>query len=136
MRQPQVCDHSGGRFGMVTHHWWGNKFCKRTAKTHTSANLRSAEIRPAAGTAFLRGGRVEQSGPQADKRPESGVGVPFIAVTSRVLAIHRNEPTSSAEEGSVSALVPDEVRLAHARRFAALGAHAVECDVRSRPEPY
>src|SRR5215471_6162174 len=33
MRQPevckhQVCDHCGGRFGMVTHRWWGNKFCK------------------------------------------------------------------------------------------------------------
>jgi hypothetical protein len=30
MRQPevckhQVCDHCGGRFGMVTHRWWGNK---------------------------------------------------------------------------------------------------------------
>jgi hypothetical protein len=37
MRQPQVCkhqvcDHCGGRFGMVTHRWWGNKFCKRTCK--------------------------------------------------------------------------------------------------------
>jgi hypothetical protein len=37
MRQPQVCkhqvcDHCGGRFGMVTHRRWGNKFCKRTCK--------------------------------------------------------------------------------------------------------
>ena len=37
MRQPQVCKHRvcdpcGGRFGMVTHRWWGNKFCKRTCK--------------------------------------------------------------------------------------------------------
>jgi hypothetical protein len=37
MRRPQVCkhqvcDHCGGRFGMVTHRWWGNKFCKRTCK--------------------------------------------------------------------------------------------------------
>ena len=37
MRQPevckhQVCDHCGGRFGMVTHRWWGDKFCKRTCK--------------------------------------------------------------------------------------------------------
>ncbi|SRR6266550_1173041 len=37
MRQPQVCkhqvcDHCGGRFGMVTHRWWGNKFCKRACK--------------------------------------------------------------------------------------------------------
>jgi transposase InsO family protein len=24
----QVCNHCGGRFGMVTHRWWGNKFCK------------------------------------------------------------------------------------------------------------
>jgi len=28
----QVCDYCGGRFGMVTHRWWGNKFCKRTCK--------------------------------------------------------------------------------------------------------
>jgi hypothetical protein len=37
MRQPQVCkhqvcDHCGGRFGMVTHRWCGNKFCKRACK--------------------------------------------------------------------------------------------------------
>jgi hypothetical protein len=48
---------------MVTHDWWGNKFCKRTAKTHTSANLRSAEIRSAAGTAFLRGGELSRAAP-------------------------------------------------------------------------
>ncbi len=28
----QVCDYCGGRFGMVTHRWWGDKFCKRTCK--------------------------------------------------------------------------------------------------------
>jgi hypothetical protein len=26
------CDHCGGRFGMVTHRWWGKKFCKRACK--------------------------------------------------------------------------------------------------------
>jgi hypothetical protein len=26
----QVCHHCGGRFGLVTHRWWGKKFCKRT----------------------------------------------------------------------------------------------------------
>ena len=31
-RKHQRCDHCGGRFGMVTHRWWGNKFCKRTCK--------------------------------------------------------------------------------------------------------
>jgi hypothetical protein len=30
--KPQVCDHCGGRCGMVMHRWWGNKFCKRTRK--------------------------------------------------------------------------------------------------------
>jgi hypothetical protein len=38
---PKVCDHCGGRFGMVTHHWWGNKFCKRTCK---DAHLRALAI--------------------------------------------------------------------------------------------
>jgi hypothetical protein len=28
----QVCDQCGGRFGLVTHRWWGNKFCKRTCR--------------------------------------------------------------------------------------------------------
>jgi hypothetical protein len=28
----QVCDHCGGSFGMVTHRWWGNKFCKQACK--------------------------------------------------------------------------------------------------------
>jgi hypothetical protein len=31
-RKPLVCDRCGGRFGMVTHRWWGNKFCKRSCK--------------------------------------------------------------------------------------------------------
>ena len=28
----QVCAHCGGRFGLVTHRWWRNKFCKRTCR--------------------------------------------------------------------------------------------------------
>jgi hypothetical protein len=28
----QGCDHCGGRFGLVTHRWWGNKFCKKVCK--------------------------------------------------------------------------------------------------------
>jgi hypothetical protein len=28
----QVCDRCGGRFGLVTHRWWGNKFCKRACR--------------------------------------------------------------------------------------------------------
>jgi len=31
-RKSLVCDRCGGRFGMVTHRWWGNKFCKRSCK--------------------------------------------------------------------------------------------------------
>ena len=26
------CDHCGGAFGLVTHRWWGSKFCKRRCK--------------------------------------------------------------------------------------------------------
>ena len=37
MREPQVCKHQvcvhcGGRFGMVTHRWWGSKFCKKSCR--------------------------------------------------------------------------------------------------------
>ncbi len=28
----QVCGHCGGSFGLVTHRWWGNKFCKKVCK--------------------------------------------------------------------------------------------------------
>jgi hypothetical protein len=31
-RKQQVCDHCGGRFGLVTHRWCGNKFCKKVCK--------------------------------------------------------------------------------------------------------
>jgi hypothetical protein len=31
-RARQVCDHCGGPFGLVTHRWWGSKFCKRRCK--------------------------------------------------------------------------------------------------------
>src|SRR5262245_1084565 len=37
VRSRQVCDHCGGRFGMVTHRWWGSKFCKPGAKMHIVA---------------------------------------------------------------------------------------------------
>jgi hypothetical protein len=32
MKQHQACDHCGGHFGMVTHRWWGSKFCRRTCR--------------------------------------------------------------------------------------------------------
>jgi hypothetical protein len=31
-RAGQRCDHCGGPFGLVTHRWWGGKFCKRSCK--------------------------------------------------------------------------------------------------------
>lgn len=31
-RARQLCDHCGGQFGLVTHRWWGSKFCKRRCK--------------------------------------------------------------------------------------------------------
>ena len=42
MRQPQVCDHCGGRFGLLTHRWWSNKFCKKKCK---DAHLRELAFR-------------------------------------------------------------------------------------------
>jgi hypothetical protein len=65
MRQPQVCkhqvcDHCGGRFGMVTHRWWGNKFCNRTCKNaylreshHTLSGWIIPRFFPLAGRACL-----------------------------------------------------------------------------------
>ena len=54
MRRPevckhQVCDHCGGRFGMVTHRWWGNKFCKRACKNahrHENHHTQSGWVIP------------------------------------------------------------------------------------------
>ena len=52
IRHPRICDHCGGRFGMVTHRWWGIKFCKKTCK--------DAYLRELAGgggeEGFVRGG--------------------------------------------------------------------------------
>jgi hypothetical protein len=42
VRPPQVCDHCGGRFGLLTHHWWCNKFCKKKCK---DAHLRELAFR-------------------------------------------------------------------------------------------
>jgi hypothetical protein len=57
VRQPQVCDHCGGRFGLLTHRWWSNKFCKKKCKDAHCVNLHSAETKFVAGTAsFLREG--------------------------------------------------------------------------------
>ena len=42
VRQPQVCDHCGGRFGLLTHRWWSNKFCKKKCK---DAHLRELALR-------------------------------------------------------------------------------------------
>jgi hypothetical protein len=55
MRQPQVCDHCGGRFGMVTHRWWGNKFCKRTCKDAYLRELALGRDKIRRWYGFLRG---------------------------------------------------------------------------------
>ena len=31
-RARQLCDHCAGPFGLVTHRWWGRKFCERRSK--------------------------------------------------------------------------------------------------------
>jgi|ERR1700722_8016103 len=31
-RARHLCNHCGGPFGLVTHRWWGSKFCKRRCK--------------------------------------------------------------------------------------------------------
>jgi hypothetical protein len=61
MRQPQVCkhqvcDHCGGRFGMVTHRRWGNKFCKRTCKDAYLRELALGRDKICRWYGFLRAG--------------------------------------------------------------------------------
>jgi hypothetical protein len=41
VRRRQVCAHCSGPFGMVTHRWWGSKFCKRRCK---EAHLREVML--------------------------------------------------------------------------------------------
>jgi hypothetical protein len=50
-RKPQVCDRCGGHFGMVTHRWWGNKFCNRSCK---DAHLREIALDQAAIARWFR----------------------------------------------------------------------------------
>ena len=64
MRQPQVCkhqvcDHCGGRFGMVTHRWWGNKFCKRTCKDAYLRELALGRDKICRWYGFVRGDRFQ-----------------------------------------------------------------------------
>jgi hypothetical protein len=42
----QVCGHCGGRFGLVTHRWWGNKFCKKVCKDAYVREIGWTEIHP------------------------------------------------------------------------------------------
>jgi hypothetical protein len=37
-----LCHHCGGPFGLVTHRWWGSKFCKRRCK---DAHIREIMLR-------------------------------------------------------------------------------------------
>jgi hypothetical protein len=50
-RNPQVCGRCGGRFGMVTHRWWGNKFCRRSCR---DAYLREIAVDRAAIAQWFR----------------------------------------------------------------------------------
>jgi hypothetical protein len=50
------CAHCGGRFGMVTHRWWGNKFCKRTCKNAYLREIAVGRDKICRWFGFLRGG--------------------------------------------------------------------------------
>ena len=50
------CAHCGGRFGMVTHRWWGNKFCKRTCKNAYLSELALGRDKICSWFGFVRGG--------------------------------------------------------------------------------
>jgi hypothetical protein len=50
------CAHCGGRFGMVTHRWWGNKFCKRTCKNAYLRELALGRDKICRWFGFRRGG--------------------------------------------------------------------------------
>jgi hypothetical protein len=73
MRQPQICDHCGGRFGMVTHVGGATSSARKRVKTHTSANLRSAEI-ICRWYGFLRGERFQTSLPRHQTIPVRDFG--------------------------------------------------------------
>ena len=74
IRHPQICDHRGGRFGMVTHRWWGIRVARRRAKMHISVNLRSAAMKSVAGR-----GRWFQT---SSKTPLRSTTVPMPAGTT------------------------------------------------------
>jgi hypothetical protein len=61
-RKHQVCDHCGGGFGLVTHRWWGNKFCKKACQDAYVVRLGSTEIPSIAGSDFQRAPRRADSG--------------------------------------------------------------------------
>src|SRR5439155_16145727 len=85
MRQPQVCkhqvcDHCGGRFGMVTHRWWGNKFCKRTCKGAYLRELALGRDKIRSRYAFFPGGWLTRAAPCRQTKTRSRAGqVPRLA---------------------------------------------------------
>jgi hypothetical protein len=56
------CDHCGGRFGMVTYRWWGNKFCKRRCKDAYLRELVLGRDKIGRWFGLLRGGMKIESG--------------------------------------------------------------------------
>jgi hypothetical protein len=75
MRQPQICDHCGGRFGsMLTHRWWGNKFCKSTCKDAYLRELALGRDKICRWYGFLRGERFQTSLPRHQTIPVRDFG--------------------------------------------------------------
>jgi hypothetical protein len=64
MRHPQFCDHCGGRFGLVTHRWWHNKFCKRTCKDAYVRELALGRDKISRWYGFIRGEWFQTSLPR------------------------------------------------------------------------
>jgi hypothetical protein len=77
MRPPQVCNHYGGRFGVMTHRWWGSKFCKMTCKDAYLRELALGRDKIRRGSGFLRGGRFQPSlPPRAAQAAPGRMGLP------------------------------------------------------------
>jgi hypothetical protein len=97
----QICDHCGGRFGMVTHRWWATSSARGRAKTRTSVSLRSAEIKSVAGTASSARGTVSNFSTLQTNRVLTGTsGAPSSATSGTRTSSTRFDTPSFRPPGS------------------------------------
>jgi hypothetical protein len=93
---------------MLTHRWWGNKFCKRTCKDAYLRELALGRDKICRWYGFLRGERFQTSLPV---RPNNPVQTSATKLSSRSAKAAPRESTVRHQAALSTASTPRELRL-------------------------